>query len=58
MCKVRCWRWLFGNKIPISLQVTVYDEELRKFVQAKILEVQGDIVTIHFSGYDASYDPP
>jgi len=18
MCKVRCWRWLFGNKIPIS----------------------------------------
>ena len=19
MCKVRCWRWLFGNKIPISL---------------------------------------
>ena len=21
MCKVRCWRWLFGNKIPISGQV-------------------------------------
>ena len=21
MCKVRCWRWLFGNKIPISTQV-------------------------------------
>jgi hypothetical protein len=20
MCKVRCWRWLFGNKIPISLE--------------------------------------
>ena len=19
MCKVRCWRWLFGNKIPIFL---------------------------------------
>ena len=19
MCKARCWRWLFGNKIPISL---------------------------------------
>jgi len=19
MCKVRCWRWFFGNKIPISL---------------------------------------
>jgi len=19
MCKVRCWRWLFGNKLPISL---------------------------------------
>ena len=18
MCKVRCWRWLFGTKIPIS----------------------------------------
>ena len=18
-CEVRCWRWLFGNKIPISL---------------------------------------
>jgi len=20
MCKVRCWRWLFGNKMPISLR--------------------------------------
>jgi len=20
MCKVWCWRWLFGNKMPISLQ--------------------------------------
>ena len=20
MCKVQCWRWLFGNKKPISLQ--------------------------------------
>ena len=20
MCKVRCWRWLIGNKIPISLR--------------------------------------
>ena len=20
-CEVRCWRWLFGNKIPVSLQV-------------------------------------
>jgi hypothetical protein len=19
MCKVRCWRWLYDNKIPISL---------------------------------------
>ena len=19
MCKVRCWRWLFGNEMPISL---------------------------------------
>jgi len=19
MCKVRCWRWLFGNEIPISV---------------------------------------
>ena len=19
MCKVRCWRWLFGNQVPISL---------------------------------------
>jgi len=22
MCKVRCWRWLFGNQIPISLHPT------------------------------------
>ena len=20
MCNVRCWRWFFGNEIPISLQ--------------------------------------
>jgi len=20
-CEVRCWRWLFGNKIPVSLHV-------------------------------------
>ena len=20
MCKARCWRWLFGNKIPIALR--------------------------------------
>jgi len=23
MCKALCWRWLFGNKIPISLQEQV-----------------------------------
>ena len=20
-CEVRCWRWLFGNKLPVSLAV-------------------------------------
>ena len=20
-CKVRCWRWLFGNRIPVSLGI-------------------------------------
>ena len=24
MCKVRCWRWLFGNKMPISLNRQPY----------------------------------
>jgi len=24
MCKVRCWRWLFGNKMPISSGRTLF----------------------------------
>jgi len=27
-CEVRCWRWLFGNKIPVSLHPNVHHHQL------------------------------
>ena len=39
MCEVRCWRWLFGNKTPISKTQTLNqalesEEELARRAQA------------------------
>jgi hypothetical protein len=33
MCQVRCWRWLFGNKTPISLSVGVKGSALALVVR-------------------------
>ena len=30
MCKVRCWRWLFCNKIPISLNTATVGSQERR----------------------------
>ena len=35
MCKVRCWRWFFGNQIPISL------DRCQLWVQVRGFRVQG-----------------
>ena len=40
MCKVRCWRWLFGNEMPISLS-------LRRESSARSAHVPGRRATHH-----------
>ena len=32
MCKVRCWRWLFGNKIPVSLAEPAAEDQAQFLV--------------------------
>ena len=32
MCKERCWRWLFGNKIPISLREVIQNAVIERAV--------------------------
>ena len=49
MCKVRCWRWLFGNQISISLGTRVQDLEFR------FVEDQGLVSSIGDSGFQIDF---
>ena len=48
MCKVPCWRWLFGKKIPISLQVDMLTGRAA-FTDLKILSAPPGRFSLLFS---------
>ena len=39
-CEVRCWRWLFGNKIPVSLQARGRPHEAEREVHLIITMIK------------------
>ena len=43
MCKVRCWRWLFGNAIPMSSGDRIKDIGDVVEVKVDIIEDMGDV---------------
>jgi len=40
-CEVRCWRWLFGNKMPVSLRLRVMASEEAPPEEERESAVQG-----------------